>query len=170
MKHKTNFSLVNTVILVVLSILLLFASSEIKELRSRQLTNNYRQEAIEFVSRYNHRGIDTILEDASILPPETQEFLYNKDEVFNNSNFIGMNVTFLAIVQCEDQGRISAKTREGRIVEVRLNTTKRQIEVGKEYLIKGTVYYSDRYEKYYIIGHDITKINFTRIINQDVEE
>lgn len=170
MKHKTNFSLINTVILAVLSVLLIFAFFEIKDLRLQQSTNDYFQKAVDFVSRYNNRGIDTILDDALILPPETQEYLYSKNEVFNKSNFIGMNVTFLAIVQREDQGRMAVRTRKGRVVEVRLNTTRRQIEVGKEYLIKGTVYYSDKHGQYYIIGHEITKVDLAPLIKKNKKE
>lgn len=117
---------------------------------------DYELNALNFIEEHRGSNIDIISDDYNRLDKETKNILLEKSDMKDN-NFIGLPVSLIGNLErkTEDYLIFSSVTCENHLVIP--NQIFGDYDVGKEYQIRGVIYYHESIGGYFILAYTIVE-------------
>src|SRR5574344_755840 len=128
------------------------ASLSIEETEEADVLN-----AKDFIDKYEDYSLDEIYDKAHKQPIEVQKILFNKEDVKQNS-IIGMGTYIEGTVLKKNDKTISFITDSKFEWLVHLKDIDDDLILNEKYRVTGHIFYSKKYDVYYLSALDIIKI------------
>lgn len=131
------------------------ASLNIEETEEANVLN-----AKDFIDKYEDYSLDEIYYKAHEQPIEVQKILFNKEDIKQHS-IIGMGTYIEGTVLKKNNKIISFITDSKFEWLVHLNDIDDDLILNEKYRVTGNIFYSKKYDIYYLSAFDIIKIEKT---------
>ncbi len=117
---------------------------------------DYELNALNFIEEHRGSNIDIIFEDYHKLDKETRSILVEKSDIKEN-NLIGLPVFLIGNLERKTQDYLIFDSKKHQDYIVVPNQTFEDYDVGKEYQIRGVIYYHESIGGYFILAYTIVE-------------
>ena len=117
---------------------------------------DYELNALNFIEEHRGNNIDIVFDDFDKLDKETKNILLEKNDI-KDSNLIGLPVSLIGNLERKTKDYLIFSSIKYQDYLVVPNQTFEDYDVGKEYQIRGVIYYHESIGGYFILAYTIVE-------------